>query len=97
VAVCGTECPLADTAGGLARQEAGRTEFRVDEGDDLTVNDLDGAVAVNEDDAGRLTGGDLAILVVNPAVELFVLALETAFVAVGRGGGIGRNRRAAGW
>ncbi len=86
--VCGIRCPLPDTGGGGSRKEASGAKFLVDEGCDLLMNDVDGAVAFDDDDAGGVAGGDLAVFVVDAAVEELVLALEAGFVALGTGGAV---------
>ena len=88
MAVCGKKCPLADTSGGGVGKQSCGAEFLVDEGCNLLVNDVDGAVAFNHDDAGGIAGGDLAVFVVNAAVKELVLALEAGFVALGAGGAV---------
>jgi len=88
VAVCGKKCPLADTGGGGAGKQSCGVEFLVDEGCDLLMHGVDGAVAFDHDDAGGIAGGDLAVFVVDAAMKELVLALEACFVAFGAGGSV---------
>ena len=67
--VCGTGCPLPDTICRNAGEQAGGAEFLIDEGCDLAMDGFDGAVAVDDDDARGFAGGDLAVFVVDAAVE----------------------------
>jgi len=51
--------------------------------DDLLVDFVDGEVTFNHDDAGGFAGGDFAVLLPDAEIELFLFALEAAFVLAG--------------
>jgi hypothetical protein len=57
----------------------------LDDRDDFAVDDIHRAVALNDDDAGGFTSGNLAVFVVDAAVEQLIFALKAAFVLAGGG------------
>ena len=77
---CGTLCPLTDTLGRNRGKEPDSPESGIHQIADFALDDLNGTVAVDDPHTVRLSGRNLAVLVVNPPVESSVLALESTFI-----------------
>ena len=73
----------------------GRDDALGDGLDDLLVDFVDGEVALDEDDAVGLAGGDFAVLFPDAAEEGVLLRLEAVFVAAGFSFDRGSLRRRA--